>query len=126
MARPYPFLLAGAVAERERAIRARPTDARLYASLGELYLFEVNWISRSLEMFERAAAIAPDRLDYQWRLYDLYLNNSQADRALATLKGLADRLPNDRQVQDWYRFYKGEYDFKPGEFAAGTTVAEQR
>ena len=89
MARPYPFLLAGAVAERERAIRARPTDARLYASLGELYLFEVNWISRSLEMFERAAAIAPDRLDYQWRLYDLYLNNSQADRALATLKGLA-------------------------------------
>jgi len=125
-ARPYPFSLAGAVAERERAIRARPTDDRLYASLGELYLFEVNWISRSLEMFERAAAIAPDRLDYQWRLYDLYLNNSQADRALATLKRLADRLPHDRQVQDWYRFYKGEYDFKPGEFAAGTTVAEQR
>jgi hypothetical protein len=28
-------------------------------------------------------------------------------------------------VQDWYRFYKGEYDFKPGEFAAGTTVAAQ-
>jgi hypothetical protein len=33
-------------------------------------------------MFERAATIAPDRLDYQWRLYDLYLNNSQADKAL--------------------------------------------
>jgi hypothetical protein len=44
-------------------------------------LFEVNWISRSLEMFDRAAAIAPERLDYQWRLYDLYLNNSQADKA---------------------------------------------
>ena len=86
----------------------------------------MNWISRSLEMFERAAAIAPDRLDYQWRLYDLYLNNSQADKALATLKRLADRLPNDRQVQDWYRFYKGEYDFKPDEFASGTTVAAQR
>jgi hypothetical protein len=35
-------------------------------------------------------------------------------------------LPKDRQVQDWYRFYKDEYDFKPGEFAAGTKVAAQR
>jgi hypothetical protein len=29
-------------------------------------------------------------------------------------------------VQDWYRFYKDEYDFKPGEFAGGTKVAAQR
>lgn len=123
--RPYPFSLAGAVAEQERASRERPGDDRPYAAAGELYLFEVNWISRSLEMFERAAAIAPDRLDYQWRLYDLYLNNSQADRALATLKSLAERLPNDRQVQDWYRFYRRLYDFKPGEFARGLTVAAQ-
>jgi TLP18.3/Psb32/MOLO-1 phosphatase superfamily protein/tetratricopeptide repeat protein len=122
---PYPFSLAGAVAEQERAIRERSGDDRPYAVTGELYLFEVNWISRSLELFERAAAIAPDRLDYQWRLYDLYLNNSQADRALATLKGLAERLPNDRQVQDWYRFYRDSYDFKPGEFARGLTVAAQ-
>jgi hypothetical protein len=76
-------------------------------------------------MFERAAAIAPERLDYQWRLYDLYLNNSQADKALATLQRLAERLPNDRQVQDWYRFYRDSYDFKPGEFARGLTVAAQ-
>jgi tetratricopeptide (TPR) repeat protein len=124
-ARPYPFSLAAAVTAQERAIRERPDDDRAYASAGELYLFEVNWISRSLEMFERAATIAPDRLEYQWRLYDLYLNNSQADKALATLKRLADRLPNDRHAQDWYRFYKGEYDFKPGEFATGTTVAAQ-
>ncbi len=80
----------------------------VYASVGELYLFEVNWISRSVEMFERAATIAPDRLDSQWRLYDLYINRSQATKGLATLNRLADRLPNDRQVQDWYRFYTGE------------------
>jgi tetratricopeptide repeat protein len=51
-------------------------------------------------MYERAATIAPERLDYQWRLYDLYLNNSHADKALAILRRLADRLPNDRQVQE--------------------------
>jgi len=77
-------------------------------------------------MFERAAAMAPQRLDYQWRLYDLYLNDSQADKALAVLKRLAERLPNDRQVQDWYRFYLAEYGFQPGEFAAAPTVAAQR
>jgi len=126
LAPTYPFSLTEVLAERERAIRERPNDDRRYAAAGELYLFEVNWISRSLEMFERAAAIAPERLDYQWRLYDLYLNDSQADKALAVLKRLAERLPGDRQVQDWYRFYKGEYDFKPGEFAAIPTVAGQR
>lgn len=125
-ARPYPFSLGRAVAELENAIRRRPDDDRRYAALGELYLFEVNWISRSLEMFERAATLAPDRLDYQWRLYDLYLNNSQADKALATLKRLAERLPGDRHVQDWYRFYRNEYDFKPGEFSPAVTATARR
>jgi len=121
-ARPYPFSLGRAVAEFESAIQEHPQDAQRYAALGELYLFEVNWISRSLEMFERAAMLVPDRLDYQWRLYDLYLNNSRADKALATLKGLAERLPRDQQVQDWYRFYRNEYDFKPGEFSPAVTA----
>jgi tetratricopeptide (TPR) repeat protein len=116
-ARPYPFSLAEAVGRLEQAIHDAPDDHRLYAALGELYLFEVNWISRSLEMFERAARLAPTRLDYQWRLYDLYLNNSQADKALETLRLLSRRLPADRQVQDWYRFYEDAYRFKPGEFA---------
>jgi tetratricopeptide (TPR) repeat protein len=115
-AMPYPFSLGAAVARLEEAIRQRPTDDRLYASLGELYLFEMNWISRSLEMFERAAELAPGRLDYQWRLYDLYVNDSQAEKALATLKRLADKLPKDREVQELYRFYKDAYGFNPGDF----------
>jgi tetratricopeptide (TPR) repeat protein len=125
-ARVYPFSLGRAVAELEKAIRERPDDDRRYVALGELYLFEVNWISRSLEMFERAATLAPDRLDYQWRLYDLYLNNSQADKALATLKHLAERLPRDHQVQDWYRFYRDQYDFKRGEFSPAVTATASR
>ncbi len=123
---PYPFSLGGAVAALEQAIREHPNDHRPYAALGELYLFEANWISRSLEMFERAARLAPDRLDYQWRLYDLYLNNSQAGKALATLKRLADRLPRDQQVQDWYRFYRDAYTFKPGEFSPEVTATATR
>jgi tetratricopeptide (TPR) repeat protein len=124
--RPYPFSLGGAVGALEQVIREHPSDDRPYAALGELYLFEVGWISRSLEMFERAARLAPDRLDYQWRLYDLYLNNSQADKALATLKRLAERLPRDQQVQDWYRFYREAYAFKPGEFSPAVTATTTR
>jgi len=124
--RPYPFSLGGAVVALERAIQERPGDDRPYAALGELYLFEVNWISRSLEMFERAARLAPGRLDYQWRLYDLYLNDSQANKALATLERLARRLPRDQQVQDWYRFYRDAYTFKPGEFSPAMTATATR
>ena len=123
---PYPFSLAETVAELDAAIRDHPDDHRPYAALGELYLFEMNWISRSLPLFERAATLAPNRLDYQWRLYDLYLNNSQADKALATLKRLAERLPRDEQVQRWYRFYREQYDFKPGEFSPAVTVTARR
>ncbi len=120
---PYPFSLSAAVSEAAQAIREHPNDARRYAALGELYLFETNWISRSLEMFERAAALAPDRAEYQWRLYDLYINDSQADRALATLERLAKRQPADRDLQATYRFYRAAYTFAPGEFSPSPIVA---
>jgi len=58
-AKPYPFPLRSAVAELEKRIAENPNDDRLCAELGGLYLFEMNWISRSLEMFERAAKLAP-------------------------------------------------------------------
>jgi ribosomal protein S21 len=57
-------------------------------------------------MFEWAATIAPERLDHQWRLHNLYFDNSPTDKALATLKRPIDRLLTDRQAQEWHRFYK--------------------
>jgi protein involved in temperature-dependent protein secretion len=67
-------------------------------------------------MFERATKLAPANLQYHWRLYDLYGNDSQMEKALAQLKLLSERLPNDRQLQQWYRGYKADYSFKRGEF----------
>src|SRR5262249_34393446 len=115
--RPYPFSLTTAVAELEKQIAERPNDDRLYAKLGEIYLFEINWMSKSLEMFERAAKLAPDRPEYQWGLFDLYGNNSEADKMLETLRVLSRRFPTDADIQGWYRHYKASYDFKPGEFS---------
>ena len=107
----YPFALAQAVKTMENRIRAAPDDARNYALLGDLYLFEMNWITRSIACYEKAETLAPNELEYHWRLMDLYLNDSRADKMLAELKFVADHLPNDKQTRAWYDYYRKEYDF---------------
>jgi hypothetical protein len=111
--RPYPFSLATEVQAGEAKIRAAPAVAANYAELADLYLFEMNWLTRALDLYEKAAALAPEELAYRWRLVDLYLNTSRADKMLAELEYLTLHLPQDRQTQDWYRAYAKAYDFGP-------------
>jgi tetratricopeptide (TPR) repeat protein len=108
---PYPYSLAAAVQMLQERIRGAPDNAANHAALGDLYLFEVNWLSKAIASYEQAAALAPDELKYRWRLMDLYLNASQVDKMLAELQYLSEQLPKDRQTQDWYRDYKKQYDF---------------
>ena len=107
----YPFALSDAVQSGEQKILAAPTVAANYAALADLYLFEMNWQTRALELYEKASALAPEELSYRWRLVDLYLNTSRAEKMLAEFKFLADRLPADKRTQDWYRAYEKTYDF---------------
>jgi TPM domain len=107
----YPNSLAAAIEAQEAKIREAPRDAANHAALGDLYLFESNWLSKAIESYEQATALAPDELEYRWRLMDLYLNASQVDKMLAELKYLAEHLPADRQTQEWYRDYTKQYDF---------------
>jgi tetratricopeptide (TPR) repeat protein len=111
-ARPaYPFGLAQQVKALEQQVDAAPNDPAGRAALGDLYLFEMNWITKAIDWYEKAEALAPDELAYHWRLMDLYLNDSRADRSLAELKFLSEHLPNDRQTRQWYEYYRNEYDF---------------
>jgi len=107
----YPYSLAAAIQGQEDKIRESPRLAANHAALGDLYLFEANWLSKAIASYEQASALAPEELGYRWRLVDLYLNASRVDKMLAELKSLADRLPADRQTQEWYHYYKQEYDF---------------
>jgi hypothetical protein len=107
----YPFALSDAVRSGEQEILAAPAVAANYAQLADLYLFEMNWQTRALELYEKASALAPEELTYRWRLVDLYLNTSRAEKMLAEFKFLADRLPADKRTQDWYREYEKTYDF---------------
>jgi hypothetical protein len=107
----YPFALSDAVQSGEQKILAAPTVAANYVALADLYLFEMNWQTRALELYEKASSLAPEELTYRWRLVDLYLNTSRAEKMLAEFKFLADRLPADKRTQDWYRAYEKTYDF---------------
>lgn len=108
---PYPYSLEQAVRTQEAKIRGAPKNAANYAALGDIYLFEANWISKAIAAYEQASALDPDELKYRWRLMDLYLNASQVEKMLAELQYLAGHLPADRQTQEWYRNYKQQYDF---------------
>jgi TPM domain len=107
----YPYALAAAIQTLDDRIREAPRDAANHAALGDLYLFESNWLSKAIASYEKASALAPGDLAYRWRLMDLYLNASQVDKMLAELKYLSEHLPADQQTQEWYRYYKKEYDF---------------
>jgi predicted Zn-dependent protease len=108
----YPFALGKMLDSLEERARAAPNDAVNHAALGDLYLFEMNWITKAIASYERAAALAPNELGYRWRLMDLYLNDSRAEKALAELKFLSEQLRNDRQTTNWYEYYRKEYEFR--------------
>ena len=106
----YPFSLEQAQRSAEARIRDAPEIAANYAELADLYFFEMNWLTRALELYEKASSLAPQNLAYRWRLVDLYLNTSRAEKMLAELRFLAERLPDDKQTLEWYRSYKTSYD----------------
>jgi hypothetical protein len=95
----------------EEAIHAAPNIATNYAKLADLYIFEMDWLTPAIALYEKAASLAPGELTYRWRLMDLYLNDSRADKMLSELEYLARRLPSDEQTQNWYRAYRRYYDF---------------
>ena len=113
---PYPFSLASAVAELEEKARSDPGNPEWHARLGEIYLFEIDWISRAIESFEAAARLAPDGVEYRWRLYDLYINHSEVEKALGQLRFISEKLPADAEVKQWLDYYTAVYSFAPGEF----------
>jgi tetratricopeptide (TPR) repeat protein len=111
-ARPtYPIALAPTVKALEDRVGTAPNDATNYAALGDLYLFEMNWITKAIGWYEKAKALAPNDLKYRWRLMDLYLNDSRADKMLAELKFLSEHSPKDTQARAWYEYFRKEYDF---------------
>lgn len=107
----YPFALTAAVQGGDARIGAAPSVAANYAGLADLYIFEMNWLTPAVDLYEKAAVLSPEELAYRWRLVDLYLNTPRADKMLSELQYLAERRPGDQLTRDWYQAYKKAYDF---------------
>lgn len=113
---PYPSSLVGVLRQMEEKAQRRPNDSENFAALGDIYLFEINWISRAIENYEKAAVLSPLRMEYRWRLYDLYINNSEVEKALEQLKFIATSSPGDVEARQWLDHYTKAYQLKPDEF----------
>jgi tetratricopeptide (TPR) repeat protein len=111
-----PFSLENTIGLLENKIRSNPKDDKLYAELGEIYLFEINWITKAIEAFAKATSLAPARMDYHWRLYDLYINNSEVEKALGELRFISKKSPADAEAAQWLKYYTEAYRIKDGEF----------
>jgi len=107
----YPFGLARELKIVEDRIHAAPNNPSSYAALGDLYLFEMNWITKAIAAYEMAERLAPNELKYRWRLMDLYLNDSRADQMLTQLKFISERSAKDDQTRAWYQSWLKQYDF---------------
>ncbi|MEY4631026.1 MAG: hypothetical protein RIQ81_1146 [Pseudomonadota bacterium] len=105
----YPYDLEALHRDLEAAVARNPQDPSGHARLGEFYLFEVNWLTQAIASFEAAARLAPSDIKLRWRLYDLYMNHSEMEKALEQLSLLASALPRDAEVQEWKRFYTKAY-----------------
>jgi len=107
----YPFSLQAAVRKLEDQIHQDPRRAANYAALGDLYLFEANWLSKAIAAYETASELAPTERTYRWRLVDLYMNASRADKMLTELRYLAENGSRDAETRAWYDYYRKQYSF---------------
>lgn len=81
-----------------------------FAARGEIYLHEINWIRKAIEMYEKASKQNPKNVEYLWKLYDLYINHSEVEKALATLKKITEISPADAMANEWLNFYSKTYE----------------
>ena len=114
--RNYPFSLKDTIAELKTKITVEPSRESSYVELGELYLFDMNWTTEAIRMFEKAAQLSPKKAELHWRLYDLYLTNAEIGKALGQIRQLAGLLPDDPQVRQWLDYYSIAYRFSKNEF----------
>lgn len=110
---PAPFPLDGTllktVEQLELSVKKNKSDTNTKIKLAEIYLFELGWWNRAAELYSEVEKIEPKRLEVRWRLYDLYLNLSMAEKSLNELSFLANHMPYDYELQKLNRFYQDEY-----------------
>lgn len=106
----YPFDLRERLRHAEREISNHPSLATSYLNLAELLHFEMYWIQGAAPLYEKALALAPDRIDLRWRLIDIYRNMAEIDGEEQQYIAILRQNPNDRYARFYYDWLLKTYN----------------
>ena len=87
-----------AVGAYEKAYKQRPDSVEAVIGLGKAYYNQRTALSKSLEMFEKAAKLAPARTDFYTYYSNALRNNFKMDEAETVLKRRLQEVPNDARA----------------------------
>jgi hypothetical protein len=98
----------------EARVQAEPENVEAWIALADLLHFEIFWLQPSEAVYERIVKLAPDRMDMQWRLLDIYEMTSDVDGQNRQWCLILRRDPNHSIAAHWYRhFRKSFYETDP-------------
>jgi hypothetical protein len=107
---PLPAGLKARLARAEARVQAAPSDVDAWVALADLLHFEIFWISASEAAYERIVKLAPERMDIQWRLLDIYEMTSDVDGENRQWCAILRHDPRDPIANHWYpHFRKSHY-----------------
>ena len=94
------------IKKREADLALHPNDPDRYFALGDLIYFEAYWQEAAVQLYKRGLALAPGRVDYHWRLAELYPTLCQIEPWLATYETILKLSPGDVVAKRHYEFQK--------------------
>ena len=106
----YPDDLTGRIHAAEKKIENEPNNAKHYFDLANILYFDCYWLTAAIPLFEKGLALEPDRMEYHWRLIDLYINDTHIDKMLKELADIAKRDPGDRLAADWLDYFRKAFN----------------
>ena len=78
---PLPTRLKERLQSAEARVQAQPSNVDAWIALADLLHFEIFWLQASEAVYERIVKLAPERMEMQWRLLDIYQMTSDVEGA---------------------------------------------
>jgi hypothetical protein len=105
----YPDDLMGRIHAAEKRIQIEPNIAKHYFDLANILYFDCYWLTAAIPLYEKGLALEPNRMEYRWRLIDLYINDTRIDEFLNELADIVRRNPKDGLAAYWLVYFRKEF-----------------
>ena len=111
---PLPTRLKERLQSAEARVQTQPSNVEAWIALADLLHFEIFWLQASEAVYERIVKLAPERMDMQWRLLDIYGMTSDIESMNRQWCQIFKRDPNNPIARHSYpHFRKSLYETDP-------------